>query len=51
MWYLLIGVVIGFAIGKLDAVRHFMKWLKSLNPKDEKYVRELMHNTQPKVPR
>jgi hypothetical protein len=43
IWYLLLGVVIGYGIGKLDAVRRMAKWLKSLSPEDAKYVHELLH--------
>ena len=43
IWYLLIGIVLGFAIGKLAAVRRMSKWMNSLAPEDQKYVRELMH--------
>jgi hypothetical protein len=43
IWYLLIGVAIGFLLGKLDAIRLYVKWVKSLGPEDAKYVHELMH--------
>jgi hypothetical protein len=36
-------VVIGFLLGKLDAIRLYVKWVKSLGPEDAKYVHELMH--------
>lgn len=43
IWILLIGLSVGFLLGKFASIRRLSKWVRSLAPEDQRYVRELMH--------
>lgn len=43
IWGLLIGVVVGFAAGAFFVLRKQTRWMRSLDPGDQKYLHELMN--------